>query len=98
MISTGPSSFGSSGPTYQDDGYDGYQYGDRGSPFSYGGQAQNVGLGISYVGICCDEANLDANDMQNGEPYGIKRETAYGPVMDDQSLVSRIMADNPDTS
>jgi hypothetical protein len=41
---------------------------------------------------------LDANDIQNGEPYGIKRETAYGPVVDDQNLVSRMMADNPDTS
>ena len=49
-------------------------YRDQESPFNYG--HPNVGLGISYEG--------------QGSPTQLKRETPYGQVVDDESIVSEV--------
>lgn len=76
-LSSAPSSFGSSYHPSPEDDASFYNDPEQGSPFTYGGDIGNNSLGIHYQG--------------QGSPTPLKRETPYGRVVDDDSIVSEVV-------
>lgn len=77
VLSSAPSSFCSSYHPSPEDDTSFYNDPEQGSPFTYGGDIENNGLGIQYQG--------------QGSPTPLKRETSYGTVADDDSIVSEVV-------
>ena len=76
-LSSAPSSFSSSYHPSPEDDTSFYNDPEQGSPFTYGGDIEHNGLGIQYQG--------------QGSPTPLKRETLYGTVIDDDSIVSEVV-------